>query len=51
MQPVVKPCKAEIRKGKNKSSMQSLQQADTVSSKGKCIYNPEYRNNLKYWDR
>ena len=44
MQLEVKPYKAEIWKGKNESSVltdntQSLNQAETMSSKGKCIYN------------
>ena len=50
MQPEVKHCKAEIGKGKNESSMwrQSVNQAETISSRGKCVYDLEGDRNPAY---
>ena len=52
MQLEVKPCKAEIGKGKNESSVRrqytELNRAETMSSKGKCVYDLEWDRNPAY---
>ena len=52
MQPEVKYCKAEIGKAKTKvacrDNTQSCNQTETVSSKGKRIYDHEWDRNSAY---
>ena len=49
MQVEVKPCKAEIRKGKKKSCVRShyaeLKSGRNNELEGKCVYNPEWERN------